>query len=43
MLIFAYHFKNRQKYENELSKNGNQTTGKQKSSNNLQYQNYLTN
>lgn len=23
--------------------NGNQTTGKQKSSNNLQYQNYLTN
>lgn len=26
-----------------LSKNGNQTTGKQKSSNNLQYQNYLTN
>ena len=26
-----------------LSKNGNPTTGKQKSSNNLQYQNYLTN
>lgn len=26
-----------------ISKNGNQTTGKQKSSNNLQYQNYLTN